>query len=115
MEAFNETLPEAVSEKLGREGPEDEPALIQVSSDLSSNWQYGRQWLVVTEKRLVVVPGDGEDGTVVVPMAEVAGVRTEELVGGGCLVVDRRGEGPLYLPYSQSLIPKFAEVAEGIR
>ncbi len=115
MEAFNEALPEAVTEKLGREGLRDEPALIQVSSDLSSNWQYGRQWVVVTEKRLLVIPGDGEDGMVVVPMAEVAGVRTEELVGGGCLAVDRRGEGPLCVPYSQSLIAKFAEVAEGIR
>lgn len=115
MEAFKETLPETVWEKLRREGLNDEPALLHVSSDLLPNRQYGRQWVVVTKRRLIVVPHDGESGMVVVPMDELAGVRTEEVVGGGRLAVDRRGEGPLYVPYTQSLIPKFAEVADGIR
>ncbi len=115
MNAFKETLPASVSEALGREGLDDDPALLQVATDLLPNRRFGRQWVVVTQKRLIVVRHDGESNIVVVPMDEMAGVRTEEAVGGGCLAVDRQGEGPLLVPYTQSLIPKFAEVAEGIR
>ncbi len=115
MNAFKETLPDSVSEALGGEGLNEDPALLHVATDLLPNRRFGRQWVVVTRKRLLVVPHDGESGIVVVPMNEMAGVRTEEVVGGGCLAVDRRKEGPLLVPYTQSLIPKFAEVAEGIR
>lgn len=115
MDAFKETLPEAVSERLEREGLADEPALLQVATDLLPNRQFGRQWVVVTKRRLILVPHDGERDIVVAQMDELAGVRTEEVVGGGFLAVDRRREGPLLVPYTQSLTPRFAEVAEGIR
>ena len=104
-----------MSEMLGRKGLNDEPALMHVATDLLPNRQFGRQWVVVTARRIILVPHDGERDIVVVPMGEMAGVRTEEEVGGGCLAVDRQKEGPLFVPYTQSLISKFAEVAEGIR
>ena len=115
MSAFKETLPASVSEMLGRKGLNDEPALLHVATDLLPNRQFGRQWVVVTEKRLIVVQHDDDGDIVVVPMDEMAGVRTEEEVGGGFLAVDRHKQGPLLVPYTQSLTPKFAEVAEGIR
>ena len=115
MSAFKETLPASVSEMLGRKGLNDEPALLHVATDLLPNRQFGRQWVVVTEKRLIVVQHDDDGDIVVVPMDEMAGVRTEEEVGGGFLAVDRHKQGPLLVPYTQSLTPKFTEVAEGIR
>ena len=115
MSGFKETLPASVSEMLGRKGLNDEPALLHVATDLLPNRQFGRQWVVVTEKRLIVVQHDDDGDIVVVPMDEMAGVRTEEEVGGGFLAVDRHKQGPLLVPYTQSLTPKFAEVAEGIR
>ena len=41
--------------------------------------------------------------------------KTEELVGGGRLTLERKVGEPTYLHYSSSLAPKFAEVAEGIQ
>ena len=115
MQAFREPLPEAVLEHLGERGLNDEPTLVQVSSDLSPDWHYGRQWLLVTETRLLLIPCESESGIVVVRMEDVTGAGIDAFVGGGRLTVERRGAEPIYVPFSQSLMPKFSEVAEGIR
>lgn len=60
MNAYKETLPDSASETLGSVGLDDEPVLMHLASDLLSNRQFGRQWVVVTEKRLIVVPHEGE-------------------------------------------------------
>lgn len=113
MQAFREPLPEAVLEHLGERGLIDEPTLMQLSSDLSPDLQYGRQWLLVTKTRLLVIPYEGV--FVEVPMGDVTGAGVDALVGGGLLTVERRGAEPIQVAFSQSLMPKFSEVAEGIR
>ena len=71
--------------------------------------------MVLTDRRLLVIPEGGGDGTMEVPIEQVKDARIEELVGAGRLEVERKAGEPLSLPYSYSLQPKFAEVAEGIR
>ena len=110
---FIETLPPVIMDKLHRVKPPEESVLIQVATDMADERSFGEQWLVVTGKRLLVIPSDGEDGTVEVPIHDVKTVKAEELVGGGRLELERKVGGLSTLHYSRSLAPKFAEVAEG--
>jgi len=112
---FMERIPPEVNAKLRAAKPSDEPVLIQVVADLADDSSFRERWLVVTGQRLLVIPSDGADGTVEVPMEQVKAVRTEALIGGGRLELERKQGAPAYLHYTSSLAPKFAEVAEGIR
>ncbi len=115
MKPFMETLPPEVDTKLKQVKPPEEQVLFQVSTDLISDQLFGEKWLVATDRHLLFIPAGGVDGVVQVPLAAVQEAKTEELVGGGRLAVERKEEGPVYLHYSSSLAPKFAEVAEGIQ
>ncbi|MFA6111642.1 MAG: hypothetical protein WDA75_23015, partial [Candidatus Latescibacterota bacterium] len=112
---FLETMPEPVAARLDEVLQPDEEVRVRVTADLMDGGEYGSRWLVLTDRRLFSLsPGDG-DGLVQLPLDQVGEVRTLELVGGGQLEVDRREEAPLTWRYSGSLVPRFVEVAAGIR
>ena len=115
MKPFMETLPPEVDTKLKQVKPPEEQILFQVSTDLISEQLFGEKWLIATGRHLLFIPTEGMDGTVEVPLEAVEEARTEELVGGGRLAVERKVGEPVYLHYSNSLAPKFAEIAEGIQ
>jgi ATP-binding cassette subfamily B protein len=106
--------PYALLRKIQRHVPPGEDELIRVASDLSADGHFGSQWVVVTEKRiLIVAPGEG-DGALDLPLASIATARTERLIGGGCLEI-ARASGPLVrIPHTASLADQFTEVARGI-
>ena len=115
MKPFLETLPPEVDTKLQNIKPPEEQTHIQVATDLIGDGSFGEQWLVVTDERLFVIPTEGADGVVEVPLKVITETKIEELIGAGRLEVEHgRGE-PTYLYYSNSLSPKFAEVAEAIK
>ena len=93
--------------------PAEDP-LIQVSTDMDQNGVYGRVWLVATAGRVLVIPESGPDGTVDVAIQDIVRVRSEVLVGGHRLELERIGEPAISLLYSRSLGEKFAEVCRGI-
>ena len=115
MNPFMEALPPEVDTKLKRIKSPAEQVLFQVATDLINEQSFGESWLIATDRHLLFIPSAGADGTVEVPIDAVQEARTEELVGGGRLAVERKEGEPVYLHYSSSLIPKFAEVAEGIQ
>lgn len=115
MQPFMESMPTEVDIKLRKAKLEDEKVLIQVATDLIDNQSFGEKWLVLTEQRLLIIPTNGTDDIVVVPIEAIRESKTEELVGGGRLEVERKSGEPIYLHYSSSLIPKFTEVAAGIK
>ena len=115
MKPFMETLPPEVDMKLQRVKPPEEQVLFQVATDLINEQLFGEKWLIATDRHLLFIPTEGVDGTVEVSLTAVQEARTEELVGGGCLAVERKGGEPVFLHYSNSLAPKFAEIAEGIQ
>ena len=115
MKPFLETLPPEVDTKLQNIKLTEEQSHIQVATDLIDDGTFGERWLVVTDERLLVIPTEGADGVVEVPLKVITETRIEELVGAGRLEVEH-GEGePTYLYYSNSLSPKFAEIAEAIK
>ena len=115
MKPFLETLPPEVDTKLQNIKPPEEQAHIQVATDLINDGSFGEQWLVVTDERLLVIPTEGADGVVEVPLKVITEAKIEELVGAGRLEVEHGDGEPTYLYYSNSLSPKFVEVAEAIK
>ncbi|MFA6111641.1 MAG: ABC transporter ATP-binding protein [Candidatus Latescibacterota bacterium] len=104
----------AAETKIRQVVPPDEETLIQVSADLTEAGTFGVCWLVVTPKRVALVPESGPDGAVSVPLENLTRAATEPLVGGGCLELERQGESPLRLTYTGTQAVKFSEVARGI-
>ena len=92
----------------------EEEELIRVSTDLNQKGKFGIQWVIVTDKRLLIVPTTGLDGTADVPIEELTLVQTEALVGGGRLSIERKDKPTIIVPYSSSLAEKFSEVARGL-
>ena len=109
-----EQMPDTVSQKIQDVLTHEEEELIRVSTDLNPDGTFGEQWLIATDRRVIVVPAEGVDGVVDVPIRELAAVQTEPLVGGGRLEIDRKKEATLFVPYSSSLAEKFSEVALGL-
>ena len=115
MKPFMETLPSEVDIKLQRVKLPEEQVLFQVATDLINERSFGKKWLIATDRHLLFIPTEGVDSVVEIPLVAVQEAKTEELVGGGRLALERKVGEPVYLHYSSSLAPKFAEVAEGIQ
>ena len=94
--------------------PPGEEELIRVSTDLNQEGGFGIQWVVVTDKRLLIVPTAGLDGATVVLIEEFSLVESEVLVGGGRLRIERKDKPTITVPYSSSLAEKFSEVTRGL-
>jgi ATP-binding cassette subfamily B protein len=92
--------------------PPGEDKMIRVAFDLSFEGDFTSQWFVATAERVLVVSGNVVVAEVAV--RDIATVRTEALVGGGCLELRRIEGPPLRLLHSSSLIQTAAAVAEGI-
>ena len=107
-----EDLPAAVAGKLALAADED--VLIRVHSDLTDDRTYGAQWVLVTPERVVVAPEAGIDGAVEVAIDQVKVARTEPLIGGGSLEIEREAAPTVSVPYSGSMAAKFSELARGI-
>ena len=109
-----EPTPNTVKQRIQGILPPGEDELIRVSTDLRCDGRFGIQWIVVTDKRIMIISQDGADGDVQVPIEEVVAVRTEPLVGGGRLEIERKASPTALIPYSNSMATKFSEVARGI-
>ena len=109
-----EPISEDLKQKIERHLPPGEEELIRVSTDMLEDGTFGNQWVVVTRERVLVVPSNGEDGVVNLPVRDLQAARTEALVGGSQLEIERKTEPTIRVTYSSSLGPKFSEVARGI-
>ena len=106
---------------------EDERVWIRIHTDMADLDVFAQRWLVVTDRRLLIVHENGPDpatdsatgvGVVSVqqfPMTDLRTARVESLVGGGRLDVELRSGAPAHVYYSNSLAPKFAEGAETLK
>ena len=109
-----EPITEDLKQKIERHLPPGEEELIRVSTDMLEDGTFGNQWVVVTRERVLVVPPNGEDGVANLLVRDLQAARTEALVGGSQLEIERKTEPTIRVTYSSSLGPKFSEVARGI-
>ena len=109
-----ETTAAAVQDKIGKAVPAAEEVLIRASTDMEADGRFGRQWLVATATRVVVVPEREGAAVQQVALTELCQARTEPMVGGGQLELECRDAPTVYLPYSGSEGSKFSEIARGL-
>ena len=109
-----ESMPHSVRVKIRGLLLAGEDELIRVSTDLNQDRGFGLQWVIVTDKRVLIAPTAGVDGVVEVPIEELTLVQSEALVGGGRLNIERKDKPTITVPYSGSLTEKFAEVTRGL-
>ena len=103
-----------MAEKLQALVPAGEEQLIRVCSDLDRERRFGALWVVVTGQRVLVVPEGSGNGVVEVALEDLAAARSESLIGGGRLELERRGAEPILVCYSSSLATRFSEVVQGL-
>jgi len=115
-------LPEAVAARWRDLARPDEEVVLTVASDVTAGGDFGERWLVITNKRVVVLPGPGQGAAGAAPagpgplaLDELTDARTEPIVGGGRLEVYAGNVPVPLLEYSSSLGPKFSEVARGLQ
>jgi ATP-binding cassette subfamily B protein len=92
----------------------DEEELIRIPSDLNAEGYYGVQWVVVTEKRVLIYPDKTTQNPTEISVSEIAKAQTEALVGGGHLVIERHGQPTVTVFYSNSEAERFSEVVRGL-
>ncbi len=109
-----EPMPNPVRQKIQGLLAPGEDELICVSADMNRDGRYGTRWIVVTNKRIVIISEDAVDDVVQILIEDVVSVRTEPLVGGGRLEIERKASPTAIVRYSNSMAVKFSEVARGI-
>lgn len=109
-----EPITDSVEEKVKGLLSAEEEILIIASSDLNEDGDFGGQWVAVTDRRILVLSTESPNGGIDVPMSEVTKARTEPMVGGSRLEIERRDDATVIVPYSNSQAIKFSEVARGI-
>ncbi|MDX1933311.1 MAG: ATP-binding cassette domain-containing protein [Capsulimonadales bacterium] len=86
-----ETLPDAVESALksARNGHDEEPIHAAVRTDIGSDGRLGERWVVVDGQSVRVLSPNGGGPAYVdlhLPLSELNGSQTENLVGGGVLI-----------------------------
>jgi ATP-binding cassette subfamily B protein len=89
-----EDLPAAVDHalKAQRNGAADSPLTLSVKTDLRADGTLGERWITLDADSVRVFSPNGDSAAhldLSVPLGEIDGARTEQLVGGGALVVSR--------------------------
>lgn len=90
-----------------------EPVRLCLEADLRPDGTFGREWLVATDNRVRVY---AENGAVVeprldLPLKDLSEPKTENLIGGGALRVERDGVRLELVRYTNAKAPSFASAA----
>ena len=116
MVVFDTLPPEIEAQWRELESPGEETLLVAMS-DIRHDGRFGVRWMLLTDKRVIVLPhlAPGVDGAVSMDLSEISDARAEPLVGGGRLEVNWKGHFTPIIEYSSSLGAKFTEIARGIQ
>lgn len=112
-----DTLPPEIEAQWRESVLPGEETLLVAMSDIRHDGRFGVRWIMLTNKRVVVLSdhAPGVDGAVSMDFSEISDARAEPLVGGGRLEVNWRGHFTPIIEYSSSLGAKFTEIARGIQ
>ena len=109
---FLEPLPAAIQRKLEAARCSGDQVHIRVAADMADDLTFSQRWLIVTDRRVVILGSDGEAGDAQIRMEEISTAKIDGLLGGGRLVIERNERSPVILYFSGSLAPKFADTAQ---
>ena len=109
MKPLFEDPPPGIADEIRRVVPPVEEILIQVKSDVGCDGRFGEPWVIVTPQRFALID-DGEEA-LHVPLNAIRKARAEAIIGGGRLIIERIREPAIQIPYTNSLVQTFGEVA----
>ena len=109
-----EQIADAQASEVAKTLASDEEILILVSTDLDGDGRFGGQWLVVTDKQVVIARNGTAKQLIRIPLSDIRSAATEALVGGGRLEIERFSGPTIKIPYSRTEEEKLTEVARGI-
>ncbi len=107
-------LPENLRRKLKKDFP-DEKRLVAVDSDITHNGEYGKEWLVITDKTLIVYTTENEkhlNTHLTIKLKSIKNIETRDLVGCGVLDIDTGKKTHQAIIYSNAKNPDFSQAAE---
>ena len=110
---YIESAPTDIERKIADVSKSD--VCVRVQGDLSDARIFGSEWLVVTLDEVLVVPENDVNGMDKASIADLRDVRIDDFVGGGVVEFDRLDGPPIRIGFSQSMRPKFAEIAESVK
>ena len=104
-----EEVPERLKEQAAAVFETGEEIKVAVSTDLRFDGTYGKDWLLVTNKRLIAFNQNGAIGHHMreVPLASVEDIEILEMYGNNILKVSTPDNAFEVSRYSKRLIPKF--------
>jgi ATP-binding cassette subfamily B protein len=91
-----------------------ETELAAIRSDLSADGSFGKRWIVLTDRRVIVLPSPRDEIGFDAPLAEIVSARAKTLVGGGELEIATNGVPAIRFPYTASESRQFMEFAKAI-
>src|SRR5262249_11810693 len=100
---YSEPVPAALLNEVHARLSPGEEELIRVASDLTAEGKFGSQWLIATDRRVLLAPSADGSAIKEVLLQDVTGARTKSFVGGGCLQLEWNGGAPLSVGYSAAL------------
>lgn len=114
--ALVQELPTSVETTLKsqRNGHGDEPLTVAVKADITSGGNLGERWVIADRDAVrVFSPNGGETAhlDLTLPLSEITGARTENLVGGGALIASRGNDSVELARYTTPLAGKMAGAA----
>lgn len=106
------SLPDEVKTKIGGLSDPSEVSL-SIESDVDPDGLMGKQWLVVTDNRLYVVCRNHQGPEIRrdILLKDVSEVKSEALVGSGCLIANVRGDYVPLVRYSNAVAKEFGFAA----
>lgn len=114
MPKFLEPLPATIRERFNRNATQQERILIGVSADLDAGLRFAPYWLVVSNRRVLLMAAGNGDGTTELSLEDVQSAKVEALVGGGRLSLRNRERELGVMYFTSSVLSKFVEVAAAI-
>jgi ATP-binding cassette subfamily B protein len=114
MGAELEALVPAYAQLLRKRLTPGETELAAARSDLSAAGSFEDRWIVLTGKRLIILPSAGDEAGHETPLSEIASVRTQPLPGGGQLEIVGRSGVSIRVLYSAAASHEFAEFVRAI-
>ncbi len=108
-----DTLPKSIEETLKTLEIQFNEIRFAVRSDVNSSGKYGEEWFVLTDVAIFTVTGAG-DVLHYFPYKSVLGIRAENVVDAGMLVLETQDGTVDLIRYSNSCAAKFGFVAKFI-
>lgn len=110
-----EELPQSIESalKTQRNGTSDLPLTVAIKADIAPDGKLGERWVVADAQTIRVLSDTGEP-QLTLPLAELNGAQTEQLVGGGALFVQRGSDRIELTRFTTPLAGNMAGVARAL-